>query len=232
MHLHALTHVAFEDPAAIRLWAEDRGHIVSFTRLQDGESFPTMDSFDFLVIMGGPMNIYEENSYPWLAPEKRFIKSAVDAGKLVIGVCLGAQLLADVLGGRVIAGPHKEIGWFDITMTPEAVAHPFFAGIPPRSTVFHWHGDVIVAPPGAVRIARSEACAEQGFIYGDKVLALQFHMETTMTSMQSIISNCRDEIAQGGPYVQSAEDMSAGAHHLPALQKMLYTILDNMEAAR
>lgn len=228
MNLHAITHVDFEDPAAIALWAQDRGHNMSTSLLEEGESFPALDAFDFLIIMGGPMNIYEENAYPWLAPEKQFIKAAVDAGKFVLGVCLGAQLLADALGGKVIAGPHKEIGWYDITLTPEAKAHRFFRGLPDKQTVFHWHGDVIVPPPGSVRIAESEACAEQGFLYNDRVIALQYHLETTAVSMEAIISRSLDEIAAGGPFVQSAEEMRHGSKHLDALQNTLYTLLDNI----
>ena len=116
MQLHYLQHVPFETIAGIGDWATSRGHTVSGTQLF-AEEFTHPGDFDFLVVMGGPMNIYEEAEYPWLAEEKAFIASAVEAGKLVLGVCLGAQLVADVLGGPVTPGPQPEIGWYPVELT-------------------------------------------------------------------------------------------------------------------
>jgi len=118
--LHYLQHVPFENLANIEVWAKEKGHSISKTQLFNGESFPQMNDFDWLVIMGGPMNIYQEKEYPWLAKEKRFIAEAIDNNKIVLGICLGAQLIADVLGGIIYKSKHQEIGWFPVSLTTGA----------------------------------------------------------------------------------------------------------------
>jgi GMP synthase-like glutamine amidotransferase len=117
MRIHYLQHVPFEDSAKIGEWARDTGHTVTCTRLCDEEALPPLNSFDWLVIMGGPMNVYEHQAYPWLVPEKRLIERAIEHGKFVLGVCLGAQLAADVLGGPVTKNRYREIGWFPVSLT-------------------------------------------------------------------------------------------------------------------
>ena len=107
MRIHYLQHVPFEDLANIEKWAENRGHEVSKTLLFSGDGLPKLDKFDWLIIMGGPMNIYEHSKYPWLIKEKKFIGDVINDGKVVLGICLGAQLMADVLGGRVFRNEYR-----------------------------------------------------------------------------------------------------------------------------
>jgi len=136
MKLHWLQHVPFEGLGIIEEWAETNSFEFSCTRLHADEQLPRIGSFDWLVVMGGPMGIYDHEEHPWLVAEKRFIKNAIDAGKTVLGICLGAQLIADVLGAKVYAGPQKEIGWFPIRRAEGAPEI-----IPEELTAFHWHGD-------------------------------------------------------------------------------------------
>lgn len=234
MRLHGLRHARFEKEAEIAAWARQRGHSLTHTDLWNGETPPDPSCFDFLVVMGGPMNIYEEDIFPWLALEKRFLKASIDAGKLVLGVCLGAQLLADVLGGPVTKGAHREIGWHRVSAGPDAAKSRVFASLPPEYEAFHWHGDTFAIPPGALWTAQSEACAHQGFsALGDRVVGLQFHLETNAASMAELAENCADEItvdAQKWPYVQPLSAMTARPERLAGIRSLLDGILDNMSA--
>src|SRR5262249_35158018 len=153
MRIHYLQHVAFEDLAAIESWAEDAGHTIAATQLFRNQPLPETADFDMLVVLGGPMNIYEEDQHPWLASEKRFIERALGEEKHVLGICLGSQLIADILGARVFRNREKEIGWFPITLTEAAQSHPLFADVPENITVFHWHGDTFDLPAGAIHLA-------------------------------------------------------------------------------
>ena len=140
----------------------------------------------------------------------------------MVGICLGAQLMADALNARVYPGPQKEIGWFPITRTDHA---PML--LPEQMTVFHWHGDTFEIPDGATRIASSSACENQGFIYKNHVVALQFHMETTLDGMESLISNCGHELVDL-PYVQSAEAIRAGADNIHTMHRAMERLLDSL----
>jgi GMP synthase-like glutamine amidotransferase len=227
MRLHSLQHVPFEHLAAIAPWAQARGWTLSTTHLYDGEALPSQDTMDWLVIMGGPMNIYEEERYPWLAAEKRFIAQAVEAGKTVLGICLGAQLIADALGAAVVRGPHPEIGWFPVRKDPEADHTAVGRMLPASFDAFHWHGDTFTLPEGAVPLGRSEACACQGFIYKERVLALQFHLETTETSAQALVKHCGDEIGDG-PYEQTAAEMLAEPRRFNRLNTLMKALVDTL----
>jgi GMP synthase-like glutamine amidotransferase len=206
MRVHWLQHADFEDLGCIGPWLEGNGHGVSGTRLYAGEVLPQVDGFDALVVMGGPMNIYEYERHPWLRGEKALIRAAVDAGRRVLGVCLGAQLLADVLGGPVTRNAYSEIGWFPLELTAAGRRSPFFAGLPQRFTGFHWHGDTYALPPGAECLAASEGCAQQAFSLGERLLGLQFHLEVTRPNAEEWFRHERPVPAR---YVQAPEQILA-----------------------
>jgi GMP synthase-like glutamine amidotransferase len=229
LRIHYLQHVPFEDLANIERWAKSRGHDISRTRLFSDEPFPERSNFDWLMVMGGPMNIYEHERYPWLEGEKEFIRQAIAAGKIVLGICLGAQLMADVLGGSVIANEHKEIGWFEVRLTGEGRSSPLFSALPDRFTAFHWHGDTFQIPPGAVRTAESRACANQAFVQG-KAVGLQFHLESSQESLDHLLENCADEL-RDGPFVQREEELAAGRDRFPEILGLMETFLDRMARA-
>jgi GMP synthase-like glutamine amidotransferase len=158
---------------------------------------------DLLIAMGGPMSVNDETELPWLRAEKRLIRDAIDARVPVLGVCLGAQMIASALGARVHRNPVKEIGWFPIQAVP---GPPEAFRFPEECTVFHWHGETFERPHGAVHLARSRACENQGFQLGTHVIGLQFHLETTYDDATALLENCRSELVPG-PYVQSEQDI-------------------------
>lgn len=230
MRIHYLQHVPFEDPAYIVEWAHQKGHRLTGTHLYNYEAVPAMDQFDWLIIMGGPMNIYEEEKHPWLKYEKAFIKEAIDGGKIVLGICLGAQLITDVLGGAVTKNPEGEIGWLPVAFNEEAYKVPFFKNFPENTLVFQWHNDTFsTLGPEAVCIASSIACAHQAFIYKERVIGFQFHLESSEASIRSLIKHCGDEL-MGGLHVQSEEQILNSMGHLKKANLLVDDFLNRLEA--
>jgi len=228
MRIQCLKHVTFEGPAGIADWAEARGHPITLTPLYEGAPVPDLDAFDWLVVMGGPMGVGDESVHSWLAPEKAFIGEAIAAAKTVLGVCLGAQLIAEALGARVYPNPEKEIGWMPVELTESGRASPLTGFLPASLDVFHWHGDTFDLPPGAVRLVRSGPCANQAFIYDGRVLGLQFHLESTPASVADILAHCAQDIVPG-PYVQTAERMLAATpEDYARINGALFGILDRL----
>ena len=187
MRLHYLQHVPFEDLANIEVWAKDKGHLISKTALFNGEKVPKLSDFDWLIILGGPMSIYEEKKYPWLKMEKKLIKKVIYEKKVVLGICLGAQLIADALGSKIYKNEYEEIGWFFVNKTDEAKESAVFDRLSERFIALHWHGDTFNIPTGAIRIAESEGCSNQAFEYNGRVIGLQFHLESTVDSVNKLI---------------------------------------------
>jgi len=228
VRIHALQHVAFEGLGHIGHWVEKQGYPLSMTRLYAGDPLPTLADFDRLVIMGGPMNIYEDGQYPWLAGERALIREAIAAGKSAVGICLGAQLLADALGSPVVAGRHKEIGWLPIRLTDAGKQSALWAGLPDQPVVFHWHGDTFAIPAGAIHLAESAGCVSQAFVYDNRILGLQFHLESTPDTVRQIVSHCGHELVPS-PFVQSAvEIFRDGPDHFPVINRMLETLLTRL----
>ena len=224
MRIHSLEHAPFEGPGRIATWAEERGHTLTRTAFHDGEAPPALDAFDLLVIMGGPMSIHEHRDHPWLPVEKHFLTEAIRAQKPILGICLGAQLLADVLGGKVFQNPVKEIGWFPVRMLDCAAP---FGAFPERLTVMHWHGDTFTIPAGARRVAESDACANQAFIYGDRVVGLQFHIELEKVGIEDLSAASLDE-AGTAPFIQSRGQLIAPPPESIGGKTALFALLDEL----
>lgn len=222
MRIHWLQHADFEDLGCIAPWLEAQGHAVRGSRLYAGETPPDSAAFDALIVMGGPMNIYEYERHPWLRAEKALIRSALDAGRRVLGVCLGAQLLADVLGGPVTRNAESEIGWFPLRLTEAGRRSALLADLPERFTGFHWHGDTYALPPGAECLASSEACAQQAFALGQQALGLQFHLEVTRANAQEWF---RHEQPQPARYVQTPQHILAQLEHFEDNNRWMRAIL-------
>ncbi len=231
MRIHYLQHVPFEGLGNIENWALLRGHQISDTQLYNSDPLPEPEEFDWLIVMGGPMNIYEEGRFPWLAREKTFIRDTINSGKIVLGVCLGAQLIANVLGAKIHRNQCPEIGWFNVWLTDAASRSRAFNRLPKRLTAFHWHGDTFDLPPGATWIAESDACRNQAFEYGGgRVIGLQFHLDTTLESIRRLVAHCGDELVPG-EYVRSERELLAGhREHLADLCGYSEVLLDGMEA--
>jgi GMP synthase-like glutamine amidotransferase len=204
MKVHVLQHVPFEDTGSMASWLEARGADVKHTRFFEDPTLPELKGLDLVIAMGGPMSVNDESGLPWLRPEKQFLGEAVARGVPVLGVCLGAQLIASALGSRVYRNNQKEIGWFRIEATPAPDGAFRF---PDKCTVFHWHGETFDLPSGAVRLAKSAACENQAFQIGRHVIGLQFHLETTPESAGALLDHCRDELVPGGPYIQTESQL-------------------------
>jgi GMP synthase-like glutamine amidotransferase len=228
LRIHALQHVPFEGLGHIAPWITAQGHHLTRTRLYAGEALPSPKDFDRLIIMGGPMNIYEDEQYPWLIREKALINQAIDAGKSLVGICLGAQLLADALGSPVFAGPEKEIGWWPISLTTAGKNCELLRGLPDRATVFHWHGDTFDLPQGAVHLAESAACGQQAFLFDNRILGLQFHLESTPATVGEILTHCGHELGSGR-YVQTeAEIFAASPERFQQINSLMETLLTRL----
>ncbi|RLB69512.1 MAG: amidotransferase [Deltaproteobacteria bacterium] len=228
MNIHYLQHVPFEELGSIEADLTGKKHQLTSTNLYKNESLPTVDDIDWLIIMGGPMGVNDEDQYHWLKQEKQFIKQAIESGKIVLGICLGAQLIAAALGARVYKNRHSEIGWFDINRHPDAEETILSSAIPPQVEVFHWHGDTFDIPAGAKSLAFSAACPNQGFILDNRVVGLQFHLETTPTSAQALINKCRDEL-DGSLYVQTESEIVADPQRFSRINQIMANILNCLE---
>ena len=225
MKIHYLQHVPFEDLGSIEYWIRKYGHQCSCTKLYQGDDLPDLPDIDWLIIMGGPMNVDETDRYPWLVQEKEYIKAAIDHNLLVLGICLGAQLIASAMQASVVQNPVKEIGWFPVTRAAALDHHELAGIIPEEFEAFHWHGDTFELPGEAVRVAGSKACINQGFIYREHVIALQFHLESTFEGVKRLIDNCGDEISDA-PYIQSAEQMLSDENKISKINELMVKILD------
>jgi GMP synthase-like glutamine amidotransferase len=184
---------------------------------------PSPAAFDALIVMGGPMSVNDEHEHPWLVAEKRLVRDAVEGGKIVLGVCLGAQLIASSLGAKVYKSAEKEIGWFPVEGVAPAVAGSF--AFPPSLPAFHWHGETFELPAEATRLARSAGCANQAFQVGRRTIGLQFHLETTPESARLLVENCRSDL-EAGRYVQSERAiLSATSERYAAMAQTLDSLL-------
>jgi GMP synthase (glutamine-hydrolysing) len=175
-----IQHAAYEGPGAIADAIASAGGDCTIVRVDRGDPIPASDAtatMAGLVVMGGPMGVHDDQG--WLAQERHLIKTAVDAGLPVLGVCLGAQQLAAAFGAEVSAGPDPEVGVGDVHLTPHAVHDPVFGPAPTPLPCLHWHGDTFSLPEGAVLLASTEAYAHQAFRIGPRAYGLQFHVEAT-----------------------------------------------------
>lgn len=226
MRLQVVQHVPFEDAGSIASWALGKGHDAT-AMLAGTAPFPSPDDYDMLVVMGGPMGVHDVERHPWLEDEKRAIGEAIEAGRVVLGVCLGAQLVAAVLGAPVVRAEKREVGWYPVRLTDEARSLPLFKGAPRSFKAFHWHEDTFGIPEGATRIGESAACRNQGFLYGDRVLGLQFHLEVDAETVERFIDEYGAE-PDGEGAVQRPVLLRAGAVDDNGHQ-LLWGLLDKLE---
>jgi GMP synthase-like glutamine amidotransferase len=227
VHVHFLQHVPFEGPGCIEGYFRARGHKLTSTHLYLGQGLPQMGTIDWLIVMGGPMGVHDQPGPSWMKRERLYIREAVFSGKIVLGICLGAQLVAHALGAEVRSNGCREIGWFPVKISHETA--PVLKGVfPARLEAFHWHGDTFDIPENGVPFASSEACRNQGFMVGNRIMGLQFHLETTPALARSLIRHCRHEL-DGSRYVQTEEEMLSDRARFSLINSVMETLLRRME---
>ncbi len=226
MRIQYFQHVPYEGLGNIEGWIRSKNFVLSATRFFAADPLPKLDEIDWLIIMGGPMGSYDDKKYPWLTTEKRFIEASIKAGKKVLGICLGAQLIASVLGEKVYPHIHQEIGWFPLKLTAEGMESEVLRGFPTELLAFHWHGDTFSFPREASRLAETAACRNQAFAYGNNVIGLQFHLDVTRETVEQLIENCGAELVNSS-YIQTPEQMLSPAAQFGNIQKYMYKLLDN-----
>lgn len=224
--IHLLQHVPFETPGDIVPWAKETKRELRVCRVWQ-DSLPRIERGDGLIVMGGPMSVHDEDTLPWLAAEKALIGSALAVGIPTLGICLGAQLIADVLGATVSLAPKREIGWFPVRFEASARDHEVASVLPPEMNVFHWHGETFSLPPNTRRLGSSDACENQGFLRGNNVVALQFHMEVTAQQLQELEPYLKDEDTTL-PYVQTPTEILASRTACTAANSSLRALLNKL----
>lgn len=229
MNIHFIQHVPYEGLGYIEEWINQKGHQLTSTKVFEKAEFPDINSVDFIIIMGGPMSTYEEDKYSWLKPEKAFIKKAIENDKIVLGVCLGSQLIANVLGARVYTNTEKEIGWFDVAFE-ESFSSIVIKYSAKKITTFHWHGDTFDIPEGATNHASSKACKHQLFTYGKKVMGIQFHPEVTPNVLRAISNADEWELKLTSKYIQSKEEITSAVQNIEGSNLLMENILDELSS--
>lgn len=201
-----IQHIDIEGPGTLAEVLAGQGWRVEVRDLSQGVSLPeTPSGYDSLFVLGGPMNVYEEEAYPFLAEEGKFLREAIQRGIPLLGICLGAQLLAKTLGAAVTRNPVQEIGWSTVLLTQEGSRDPLFVSLEEQEvSVFQWHGDTFALPPGASLLATSPFCQNQAFRWGEVVYGLQFHLEVTEAMVSSWLERYTEDIACARPPVDPA----------------------------
>lgn len=230
MLAHILQHVPFEGPGSILSWLRGAGYDITSTRFFESAELPDPDDIDFLVVLGGPMGANDQDDYPWLEEEMRLVRHVAEREMPVLGVCLGAQLIAGALGAAVYPNGHKEIGWFPVRGIPPTRESVF--RFPATMDVLHWHGDTFDLPRGAARLAESEACPNQAFQVGRTVMGIQFHLEVTPESARTLVSSCRDELIPS-PYVQTEDQiLAAEPRQYDVINEIMDEVLSFLHTSR
>lgn len=223
MRVQVLQQAQFEGPGYVADWCRAKSATMAICHVYENVVLPSLDDFDLLVVLGGPMSVNDEGELPWLAKEKELVRKASEAGKSVLGICLGSQLIASALGAKVFRNSVKEIGWFPVTgfEVPAGVFQ-----FPRNFDSFHWHGETFDLPAGAIHLASTPGCKNQAFQFGDKTIALQFHLEATPPAVEAMLAACRKELVPA-TYIQSESEIRrASPERYAAVNQVLDSVLD------
>ncbi|MBD3244018.1 MAG: amidotransferase [Chitinivibrionales bacterium] len=223
MRVQIIQHVPFEGPGCIADWAVRHGHTLATTHAYLGATAPDPATLGLIAVLGGPMGVDDDESCPWLMKEKAYIEEALKAETPVLGICLGAQLIAHVLGASVTRNDEREIGWFEVRTTEQAREH--CPVLPEELQAFHWHSDTFTPPAGTVPVGASTACANQGFLGGRHIVGLQFHLESKRRSVADLVNHCRNEL-NNGRFVQSEEAMLRERRYYDQANRLMQELID------
>lgn len=223
--IQCFQHVPYESAGSIEDWCDEHGHQFVYTRLYQNEK-PLPDSdYDWLIIMGGPMSVHDDHIFPWMKGEKEAIGQAIKAGKKILGICLGSQLIAQVLGAKVFKNPVEEIGWHNISFTDAALKIFSLGESKKQMKIFHWHGDTFSLAENTILLASSKACANQAYIFGNHTLAIQFHPEVKPENIDLMVQHGHEELTNG-KYVQSADEIVREQQYFEQSKLLMFHILD------
>jgi GMP synthase (glutamine-hydrolysing) len=225
MRIHYITHASYEGLGVIRQWATEKNFVLTGTKSHEGEILPDPDSFDVLIIMGGPQSACEIAKYPYLQNEVKLIQAANKKNKYILGICLGGQLIGTAFGAPAQRSPEKEIGYFPIEITTEGKSDRIFQHLPDSFPSIHWHFDMMGLPKEAKLLAKSAGCPRQAIQFNERVYGLQFHLEFTPDRLQTLIDQCRDDFAKS-PYTQTPREMLAA--NFSTSEFLMRTILDKL----
>ena len=219
-------HVPFEGPGRIADWIRDRGHTLSEVQIYRGDPLPPVEEVDWAILMGGPMSVNDDEEYPWLSDEILWVRKLIEQRRKLLGVCLGAQLIARALGSRVYPALEKEIGWYPISVHGNAPV-----AFPSTMEVLHWHGETFELPPGAVRWASSPCCPNQAYAYENRVMGLQFHLESTEETVTALVENAGEEIGSGRYQMKGKSILKRGEDQILLRENHLhlYSLLAYLE---
>ncbi|CAM3634329.1 type 1 glutamine amidotransferase [Marinicrinis lubricantis] len=226
MNIVIFQHIEFDDVAVFSEWASREGHTLQVCVPAEGIDPSLLEGADLLIILGSPLSVYQEDPPRWLSEEKAFVKQGIDQGIRVLGICFGAQMLAELLGGSVFPNEEKEIGWHPICRTDEH--HPWLEGLPAQFYSMQWHGDTFTLPEGAIPLAYSAACKTQAFSYGEHIVGLQFHLEHPAEVIEQMITAWHPGETKA-PFIQTAEHIRAQYGRCQTSLQMLQTILTNIQ---
>lgn len=226
MRIHYIQHVAHEDLGCIYDWVIDRKHQLSSTKIFENVTFPDIETFDLLIILGGPMSV--NDNLGWISEEKKFIKKAIDNNKKILGICLGSQFIASVLGERIVQNLKKEIGWFPIRISNNSECETPIGKADEEIIVFHWHGETYNLPNKTIHLAESVVCKNQAFVFNKNVIALQFHLEITEKSLEKMITFGTDELVNDD-FIQKKEKMVSFQNQILECNKKMVSLMEYFE---
>lgn len=232
MKILVFQHVAFEYPGAIEDWAIEHNHELILCKSFAGDSVQKIDTYDVFIFLGGPMSVHDKNIYQWIEFEKSVITNAFNQNKKIIGICLGAQLIAETFGAEVIKQKSPEIGWHDVDFTWNIGDSRETPGIvtklteifPNKMQAFHWHGETYNLPANSIKISESKACENQAFLIGSNVAAFQFHMEIKQEGVKALLENCSEDI-DNSDYVQSNDEILNGVENISTMNNVFKRFL-------
>lgn len=222
-----IQHAEFEGPANIDAWITSRSHEIKIIKPYLGDDFPALDTFDNLIVMGGPMGVHDDHQYPWLSVEKSFIFDTIeDQSKKILGICLGSQLIAYILKTPVYRSSQPEIGWLPVKLNELEFVNQLRLPCPAEETVFHWHGDAFDLPYGSTLLASSEATKVQAYVLEKRILGLLFHLEMNVETIENMIKFAHADLERIGRFIQDADRIRALKYQAEINKNFLFRILD------
>jgi GMP synthase (glutamine-hydrolysing) len=229
MRMLVIQHVAVEGPGLLEPFLTQRGWHLETVPLYAGAQLPEQPQhYQAILVMGGPMGVYDEEAYPFLRAEHTFLQRAIAQGVPLFGICLGSQLLAKALGARVYRNPCKEIGWYTVDLTAAGHTDPLFAGVMSPLLVFQWHGDAFELPHGATALASSPLCTHQAFRYGDRVYGMLFHLELTPEIIHTWMATFREELDGVRAYIHPERILADIPHHIEQYRQSSAQVFTNL----